>query len=97
MSSKVFDGVKVADFSWVGVGPRVTEYLAEHGATVVRIESMSHPDTIRLASPYKDGKAGVNRSAFWGRHNTSKFSVSLNLNHLIINSLLPQNPEIMMY
>ena len=32
-------GVKIADFSWVGAGPRATKDLADHGATVVKVES----------------------------------------------------------
>ena len=31
--------LKVLDFSWVGVGPITTKYLADHGATVVRVGS----------------------------------------------------------
>ena len=30
-------GLKVLDFCWVAVGPMTTSYLAENGATVVRI------------------------------------------------------------
>src|SRR5439155_2294221 len=29
------EGVKVADFSWIGVGPITAKALADHGATVV--------------------------------------------------------------
>ena len=39
MKSQALEGVKVADFSWAGVGPMTGRELAEHGATVVRIES----------------------------------------------------------
>jgi benzylsuccinate CoA-transferase BbsF subunit len=37
--------------------------------------------------PYKDGTAGVNKTAFFARYNTNKYSVTLNLNH-------PKGPEI---
>ena len=37
MNAEVFKGIKVAEFSWVVVGPSTSRYLAEHGATVVRI------------------------------------------------------------
>src|SRR5919197_441586 len=46
-----FEGIKVADFAWVGVGPITTKYLADHGATVIRIESHTRPDVLRLAGP----------------------------------------------
>ena len=39
MGKKIFEGIKIADFSWAGVGPLSSRYLAEHGATVVKIES----------------------------------------------------------
>jgi len=81
MAKQVFEGIKIADFAWVAVGPRSTQYLSEHGATVVRIESGTHPETLRMAAPYKDNKAGVNRTAFFARYNTNKYGVTLNLNH----------------
>ncbi|UCH86476.1 MAG: CoA transferase [Dehalococcoidia bacterium] len=74
-----FDGLKVADFSWIMVGPTTAKYLADHGATVVRVESASPPDRLRAAGPYKDGVPGTNRSQFFGDFNTSKLSLSLNL------------------
>jgi benzylsuccinate CoA-transferase BbsF subunit len=60
-AKQIFEGVKVADFSWVGVGPQIGRELAEHGATVIRIESHKHPDTLRVAPPFKDGKIGIDR------------------------------------
>lgn len=32
------EGLKLADFSWVGAGPRATRDLADNGATVIKIE-----------------------------------------------------------
>ena len=74
-----FDGIKVADFSWIMVGPTTAKYLADHGATVVRVETVSPPDRLRAAGPFKDGVPGTNRSQFFGDFNTSKLSLSLNL------------------
>jgi len=74
-----FDDIKVADFSWVGVGPISAKYLADHGAQVVRIESENRPDVLRAGGPFKDGVAGWNRSQFYGDFNTSKQSVALDL------------------
>ncbi|MBW1887070.1 MAG: CoA transferase [Deltaproteobacteria bacterium] len=78
---QIFDGIKVADFSWVIVGPRSTQYLAEHGATVVRIESMTHPETLRTGGPFVDFQTGINRTGFYARYNTNKYGASLNLGH----------------
>ncbi|MBI4289313.1 MAG: CoA transferase [Chloroflexi bacterium] len=75
----VFEGLKVADFTWAIVGPVVSRYLGEHGATVVRVESATRPDVVRVAPPYKDGKAGLNRSAYFTNYNSSKYDLSLNL------------------
>lgn len=74
-----FDGIKVADFSWVGVGPIVARHLADFGATVVRVESSTRPDTLRLAPPFRDGIPGLNRSAFGAVYNTNKIGLALNL------------------
>jgi benzylsuccinate CoA-transferase BbsF subunit len=74
-----FEGIKVADFSWIMVGPTTAKYLADHGATVVRVETVSPPDRLRAAGPFKDGVPGTNRSQFFGDFNTSKLSLSLNL------------------
>jgi len=78
---EVFKGIKVADFSWVSVGPRTTEYLAEYGATVVRIESTTRPDVLRTGAPYRNNKPGINSSGFYARYNANKYGVTLNLNH----------------
>lgn len=73
------EGVKVADFSWIGVGPITAKSLADHGATVVRIESDDPADRLRLVGPFTDGELGINRCQFFGSFNTSKKSLHLNL------------------
>jgi len=80
MSRYVFEAVHVLDFSWVGVGPIVTKYLADNGAEVIRIESAARPDVLRIAPPWKDGLPGINHSQFFASFNTSKKSVTLDLN-----------------
>ncbi|PKB83278.1 MAG: hypothetical protein BZY88_02175 [SAR202 cluster bacterium Io17-Chloro-G9] len=74
-----FNGLKVADFSWVGVGPITCKYLADHGATVVRVETEGRPGVLRNAPPFKDGVPGLNRSHFYGDFNSSKLGLSLDL------------------
>ncbi|MCX7618676.1 CoA transferase [Tepidiforma sp.] len=74
-----FAGLKVADFSWIGVGPITGKYLADHGADVIRIETSNPPDRLRVGGPFKDGVFGPNRSQFFGAFNTSKRSIALNL------------------
>ncbi|MGI8925682.1 MAG: CaiB/BaiF CoA transferase family protein [Tepidiformaceae bacterium] len=74
-----FEGLRVADFSWIGVGPITAKYFADHGATTVRIESGAPIDRLRSAGPHKDGIPGVNRSQFFASFNTSKRSININL------------------
>ncbi|MGH1493155.1 MAG: CoA transferase [Acidimicrobiales bacterium] len=74
-----FAGLRVADFSWIGVGPITAKNLADHGATVVRVESANRIDGLRVQPPFKDGESGINRSHFFGTFNTSKQSLSIDL------------------
>jgi crotonobetainyl-CoA:carnitine CoA-transferase CaiB-like acyl-CoA transferase len=71
--------LKVLDFSWVGVGPITTKYLADHGATVVRVESHARLDVVRLGPPWHDAKPGIERSQFYASYNTSKYGIALDL------------------
>lgn len=73
------EGVRVADFTWVGAGSFTTKLLADHGADVIKVESRAKPDGIRLSPPFKDGISGVNRSGYFADRNTSKRSLALNL------------------
>jgi len=78
---KALEGIKIADFSWAVVGPLTTKYLADQGATVVKVESINRPDPIRLGAPYKDGVPGPDRAGYFAYINTNKYSVSLDLSH----------------
>lgn len=74
-----FAGLKVADFSWVGVGPMIGKALADHGATVVRIESANRVDLLRTAPPFKDDEPGQDRAQFMANFNTSKLGMTIDL------------------
>ncbi len=76
---EAFAGLRVADLSWVAAGPTIGKALADHGATVVRLESSERVDLARRLPPYKDGEAGPNRSFWAGTYNTSKLSATVNL------------------
>ena len=76
---KPFDGIKVLDFTWVGVGPITLKYFADFGATVIRIESVNRPDGLRSAPPFKDAQPGINRSQFAANYNSSKIGLGLNM------------------
>ena len=72
-------GLRVADFSWIGVGPITAKALADHGATVVRIESSSRIDGLRANPPFKDNVVDVDMAHFFGTFNTSKLSIDIDL------------------
>lgn len=78
---KPFEGLRVADFSWVGVGPTVAKYLADHGAEVIRIESSTYPEALRRVGPYVDDVPGIDNSGYFANFNSSKRGVSINLKH----------------
>lgn len=75
----IFDGLKVADFSWVGAGPLVSRELANLGATVVRIESESHIDPLRIIQPWKDGIPDHRTGHCMANFNQSKLGLGLDL------------------
>jgi len=81
MSKKMqaLEGIKVADFAWVAVGPQIGRTLAEHGATVVHVESHRRPDLLRLMTPFKDFKPGIDRGGFFAMVNPNKYGISLDL------------------
>jgi benzylsuccinate CoA-transferase BbsF subunit len=76
---RVFDGLKIADFTWLGVGPIAIKLMANLGATVIHIESYTRPDITRVSFPYRDLQPGINRSGFFALYNDSKFGLALNL------------------
>jgi benzylsuccinate CoA-transferase BbsF subunit len=80
-SKKIFTGLKVADFTWAAAGPIVTKQLADNGATVIKVESRRHPDSVRLGGPFADDKPGINRSGFFADFNSSKLGMALDMGH----------------
>jgi crotonobetainyl-CoA:carnitine CoA-transferase CaiB-like acyl-CoA transferase len=82
-----FDGIRVADFAWVGVGPLVSKYLADHGAEVIRVESGTYPEALRRAGPFAGNVPGVDRSGYYANFNSSKLGMTLDLKH-------PRGPEL---
>jgi crotonobetainyl-CoA:carnitine CoA-transferase CaiB-like acyl-CoA transferase len=58
-----------------------TKYLAEHGATVVRVESAKRPESLRRAAPYGGGVSGINRSGYFGNYNANKYGLTLDMRH----------------
>ncbi len=68
------------EFAAFAAGPVVGKHLADHGATVVHIESKVRPDGFRAHyPPYKDNVHGLNRSGLYALCNNDKLDITLNL------------------
>lgn len=66
--------LKVLDFSTLLPGPFGTMVLADLGAEVLRVESPTRPDMVRMMPPYDNGQSAVH-----GYLNRSKRSLALDL------------------
>lgn len=74
-------GVRVCDFTWVGAGPIATQILSQFGADVIKVESRRHPDELRNAAPFAQGRPGINRSGYFAGRNSDKRSICVDLKH----------------
>ncbi|MBG9387393.1 CaiB/BaiF CoA transferase family protein [Caenimonas aquaedulcis] len=74
-------GLLVADFCWIGAGSYTTKIFGDMGADVIKIETSTRLDSLRLAGPYKDGKPGVNRSGYFADRNSSKRGITIDMKH----------------
>ncbi|HLZ70190.1 MAG TPA: CoA transferase [Dehalococcoidia bacterium] len=72
-------GLKVLDFTWVMAGPAATRYLADYGATVVKVESATKIETGRTLGPAWQGNPDPETSAFMADNNAGKLGVTLNI------------------
>lgn len=73
-------GVKIVEFAAFAAGPAIGKHMADHGATVVHIESRVRPDGFRTHyPPYKDNIYGLNRSGLFALCNNDKLDITLNL------------------
>jgi benzylsuccinate CoA-transferase BbsF subunit len=77
----VFSGLKILAFCWAVVGPLTMKFFADHGATIIRVETSKRPCTMRSSAPYKDNKPGLNRGGYFNYFNSNIFSLSLNMAH----------------
>ncbi len=75
-------GVKVLDFSWALVGSFTTKALADHGATVIKVESATRLCLSRIEPQVSASKRGAFDDKPWFIHmNTSKLGLRLNMKH----------------
>lgn len=71
--ARIYDGLRVVDFTTTIAGPHCTRLLADLGAEVIKVET-SDGDMMRSRPPVRDGA-----SAMYGQLNVGKKSVALDL------------------
>ncbi len=72
-------GVKILDLFWVIAGPAATRMLADYGATVVRVESSTNLDTLRVSPPWVFGRPDAEGAACFQSANANKLGITLDL------------------
>lgn len=80
MNQGMFKDIKIVEFAAIAAGPLIGKFLADHGATVVHVESYARPDGFRANyPPFKDNVPGYDRSGSFGICNNNKLDVTINL------------------
>ncbi len=74
-----WDGLKIIELGSGAAGPIATRYFVEHGATVLRIESKSRPDFLRVYALGPDNPHGLEGAPMYDGLNVGKRNVTLNL------------------
>ncbi len=80
-SSSPWAGVKILELGAGAAGPIASRYFAEHGATVLRIESRTRPDFLRAMAVGAKSPHGLEGSELYDALNCAKRDVTLNLKH----------------
>ena len=80
-SRPAWDGLNILEFGSGAAGPIATRYFAEHGATVLRVESASRPDFLRVYALGPKNPHGLEGSPMYDGLNVGKRNVTFNLKH----------------
>ncbi|WP_337188137.1 CoA transferase [Phenylobacterium sp.] len=73
------EGLKVVDMGWIMVGPVSARYLAELGATTIKVETAKRPDPLRAMGPFRNGEPGLGRSMSYHMTNANKRSLAVDI------------------
>src|SRR5205807_4224445 len=74
-------GTRILQFGSGAAGPIATRFFAEHGATVVRVESRTRPDFLRTYALSPDNPHGLEGSDMFDALNVNKLGLTLNMKH----------------
>ena len=74
-------GVNIVELGSGAAGPIATRYFVEHGATVLRIESRSRPDFLRVYALGPNNPHGLEGAPMFDGLNAGKRDVLFNLKH----------------
>ena len=74
----LFEGLKVADLSWIAAGPLIAKDLANLGATVIRVETEARLDTLRWIPPHVPHASPMSAGHPMANMNQSKLGLGLN-------------------
>ncbi len=75
----VFSGLTIVAFCWAIVGPLTMKFFADHGATVIRIETSKRPCPLRTSAPYKERTPNINRGGYFNYYSANILSLALNM------------------
>ena len=75
----IFKGMTILAFCWAVVGPLTMKFFADHGATVIRVETSKRPCTMRSSAPYKDNIPNYNKGGYFNYYNSNILSLGLNM------------------
>lgn len=78
-SGGAWAGLKLVEFGSGAAGPIASRYFTEHGATVIKVESRSHPDFLRVMAA--GSPQGLEGSTLFDALNAGKKSITINLRH----------------
>src|SRR5947207_33187 len=78
-SGRAWTGTRILEFGSGAAGPIATRYFAEHGATVLRVESRTRPDFLRTYALGPKNPHGLEGSDMFDALNAGKLGITLNM------------------
>ena len=80
MASSMLAGVKILDMATAGTGPLGLRWMGDYGATVIKVETHLRLDMVRMGGPFYKLVTHPDHSGWEMVFNSSKYSITLNLN-----------------